>query len=86
MLGNKTSISLQTWPEVISSYLVEDTFEYPVSFNGKTRFKLELSANLAVAEIEKAALNHEMSKKWLEGMELVKIIIVPKKIINIVVK
>jgi leucyl-tRNA synthetase len=84
--GNNPSVSQQAWPEVITEYLVEDNFEYPVSFNGKTRFKLELPVNLSVGEIEKAALSHEMSKRWLEGKELVKIIIVPKKIINIVVK
>jgi leucyl-tRNA synthetase len=84
--GNKPSVSQQAWPEVISTYLLEDTFDYPVSFNGKTRFKLELPVNLTVAEIEKAALAHEITKKWLEGKELVKIIIVPKKIINIVLK
>jgi leucyl-tRNA synthetase len=84
--GNKPSISQQKWPGVITEYLVEDTFEYPVSINGKTRFKLELPADLTVAEIEKAALAHEITKKWLEGKEMIKIIIVPKKIINIVVK
>jgi leucyl-tRNA synthetase len=86
LLGNKPSVSQQAWPEVIAEYMVEDTFEYPVSFNGKTRFKLELPADLSVGEIEKEALSHEISKKWLEDKELVKIIIVPKKIINIVMK
>ncbi|HNW50250.1 MAG TPA: leucine--tRNA ligase [Prolixibacteraceae bacterium] len=86
IIGNKPSVSQQPWPKVNSEHLVEDTFEYPVSFNGKTRFKLELPVNLSVSEIEKEALDHEISKKWLEGKELVKIIIVPKKIINIVIK
>jgi leucyl-tRNA synthetase len=84
--GNKPSVSQQAWPEVNNEYLIEDTFEYPVSFNGKTRFKLELPADLTVGEIEKEALSHEISTKWLEGKELVKIIIVPKKIINIVIR
>jgi len=86
MIGNTPSVSQQNWPDVNNEYLVEDTFEYPVSFNGKTRFKLELPTTLSVAEIEKEALNNEMSNKWIEGKELVKIIIVPKKIINIVVR
>ena len=74
------------FPEFKPEYLVENTFEYPVSFNGKTRFKLELSANLTVPEIEKAALEAKESEKWLQGKPPKKVIIVPKKIINIVLQ
>ncbi len=84
--GNEPSISKQSWPEVNASYLVEDTFSYPVSFNGKTRYQLELPADMPSSEIEKAVLENELSLKWIEGKEVVKMIIVPKKIVNIVLK
>jgi leucyl-tRNA synthetase len=84
--GNTTAICQQNWPIFNNEYLIEDSFEYPVSFNGKMRFKLELPSNMAVPEIEKAALGHEMATKWIEGKQIVKIIVVPKKIINVVVK
>jgi leucyl-tRNA synthetase len=83
---NQPSISQQPWPQVNEDYLVEDTFAYPVSFNGKTRYNLELPIDLPVAEIEKVALSNEASQRWLEGKQIVKVIIVPKKIINIVLK
>ncbi|HOO84910.1 MAG TPA: leucine--tRNA ligase, partial [Prolixibacteraceae bacterium] len=84
--GNNTAICQQNWPVFNKEFLIEDSFEYPVSFNGKMRFKLELPSNMAVPEIEKAALEHEMATKWIEGKQIVKIIVVPKKIINVVVK
>jgi leucyl-tRNA synthetase len=84
--GNEPAVCQQPWPEVNETYLVENTFEYPVSFNGKMRFKVELAADLPVPEIEKAATSHELAQKWLDGKQIVKIIVVPKKIINIVVR
>lgn len=84
-LGNPESITFATFPEFKPEYLVENTFEYPVSFNGKTRFKLKLATDLSLAEIEKAALNAVDSEKWLQGKPPRKVIIVPKKIINIVI-
>jgi leucyl-tRNA synthetase len=86
MYGNSGFICQQAWPEVNENYLVENTFDYPVSFNGKTRFNLPLPADMSVAEIEKEALNNELSERWMEGKQVVKVIIVPKKIINIVLK
>ncbi|MBN2806172.1 MAG: leucine--tRNA ligase [Prolixibacteraceae bacterium] len=86
LYGNQQAICLQTWPVVNQEFLVESTVEYPVSFNGKMRFKLKLPADMPVPEVEKAALNDENSQRWLEGKQLVKIIVVPKKIINIVVR
>ncbi|MCK9204244.1 MAG: leucine--tRNA ligase [Bacteroidales bacterium] len=83
-LGHDTSVSFATFPQFNPEYLIESTFEYPVSFNGKTRFKLELPVNLSPAEIEKAALDAKESEKWLEGKPPRKVIVVPKKIINIV--
>ena len=86
LLGNSESITRASFPEFNPEYLIENTFEYPVSFNGKTRFKLELPADLSVPEIEKAALEAKESEKWLQGKPPRKVIIIPKKIINIVVQ
>jgi leucyl-tRNA synthetase len=85
-LGNSGSVSMARFPELNPQYLVENTFEYPVSFNGKTRFKLVLPSDLSVPEIEKAALEAKESEKWLQGKPPKKVIIVPKKIINIVLQ
>jgi leucyl-tRNA synthetase len=86
LLGNTGSVSVARFPEFRPEYLIENTFEYPVSFNGKTRFKLELPADLSIPDIEKAALEAKESEKWLQGKPPKKVIIVPKKIINIVVQ
>ena len=59
--------------------------EYPVSINGKLRFKLELPVDMPADEMEQRVLEHEITMKWLEGKPARKIIIVPKKIINVVV-
>ena len=84
--GNKKGVCLEAWPQFDASYLVEDTFEYPVSFNGKMRFKLTLPADMPKEEVEKTAITNELASKWIEGKQIVKIIVVPKKIINVVVK
>lgn len=84
--GHSESIVHVSWPEVNESFLIESIFEYPVSFNGKMRFKVEFSADATKEAIEKDILTHEKAEKWLEGKQVVKIIVVPKKIINIVVK
>ena len=84
--GNKSVLSYQTWPIFDANYLVEDTFEYPVSFNGKARFKITLAVDLPTSEIEKAVLADEHTNKWIEGKTIAKVIIVPNKIVNIVVK
>jgi leucyl-tRNA synthetase len=83
--GHKTSITVATYPEYNAKYLTEDSFEYPVSFNGKTRFKLNIPLNIPNAEIEKAAMSSPETQKWLEGKNPKKVIIVPGKIINIVI-
>ncbi len=85
ILGHKESIAFEKFPEFNPAFLVEDNFTYPVSFNGKMRFNLELPATLSVQEIEKIVLEHENSQKYLEGKTPKKVIIVPKKIVNIVV-
>ena len=85
LLGHKESISIAPWPEFNEKYLIESNFNYPVSFNGKMRFLLELPIDMGKEEIEKAVLSHEDSQKWIEGKTIKKVIIVPKKIVNIVV-
>ena len=85
LLGNSQSITFATFPKLNESYLAEDSFNYPVSFNGKMRFLLSLSTTLSVKEIETAVLENPESAKWLEGKTPKKVIIVPKKIVNIVI-
>ncbi len=85
LLGHKESISTVAFPEFNPAFLIEDNFTYPVSFNGKMRFNIELPINMGAAEIEKIVLAHENSQKYLEGKAPKKIIIVPKKIVNIVI-
>ncbi len=84
-LGHTESITFASFPELNEAYLTEDSFNYPVSFNGKMRFLLPLSLSLTVPEIEKAVLESPESAKWLEGKTPKKVIIVPKKIVNIVI-
>lgn len=85
LLGNKHSICEASFPEFDEQYLVENTFEYPVSFNGKMRFKLELPLGIPVSEIEKAVIEAQESEKWLGGKPPRKIIVVQGRIINVVV-
>jgi leucyl-tRNA synthetase len=83
-IGHAKTVCDAKWPEFNAEHLVESSVLYPVSFNGKMRFKLELPANLTVPEIEKAALENEQTQKWTEGNQVKKIIVVAGKIINIV--
>jgi len=85
LLGNKSSVTTAPYPITNEAYLVENSFEYPVSFNGKTRFKLDLSLELGIAEIEKAVLENENTAKYLNGATPKKIIVVKGKIVNVVV-
>jgi leucyl-tRNA synthetase len=83
-LGHTTSISTVDFPVFEPKYLVESSKEYPVSFNGKMRFKIELPLALSVKEIEDAVMAHEKTQEQLQGRIPNKVIIVPGKIINIV--
>ena len=83
-LGHTTSIEFEKFPEFEEKYLIEDEFHYPVSFNGKMKFKLVLPSDLTASEIEEIALKEERVIDQLAGNNPKKIIIVPKKIINIV--
>ena len=83
-LGNKTSISTVDFPVFDAAHLVESAKNYPISFNGKMRFTLELSLDLSKEEIEKKVMSNEKTIAQLEGRIPKKVIIVPGKIINIV--
>ena len=83
-IGEEGSVVTAEWPELNETYLVEDNFTYPVSFNGKTRFMLSLPATLTPQEVEAAVLSAPEAEKWLEGKTPRKVIVVPKRIVNIV--
>ncbi len=85
-LGNTTSVCDAEWPEFCEDYLKEDSVTLGISFNGKTRFTLDFPADAAAADIEKAALEAEQSQRYLEGMTVAKVIVVPGRIVNIVLK
>ncbi len=84
VLGHEESVSKQAFPQFIAAYLVESTKEYPVSFNGKMRFKLELPMDLTAKEIEEIVMNDARTQAQLNGVAPKKVIIVPGKIINLV--
>ena len=84
-LGHTDSVTTATFPAWEEKYLVEDSFEYPVSFNGKVRFKLPMPVDASNADIEAAVKTAPEAAKWLEGKTIRKVIIVPKKIVNVVV-
>lgn len=82
--GHAESVVKQAYPDYEEKYLIESSFSYPVSFNGKTRLKLDLPMGLSVPEIETAVLASDEIKKYTEGKEIRKMIVVPQRIINIV--
>jgi leucyl-tRNA synthetase len=83
--GHNESISNEPYPEYNKEYLKEVTYEYPVSFNGKLRFKVELPLDMANEDIEKTVLKYKSAEKWLAGRKVKKVIIVKNKIINVVI-
>lgn len=83
-LGHEKSITLGSFPKLEEKYLQDDVYNYPISFNGKMRFKRKYDLTMLKEEVEKAILADEDTQKWLEGKMPKKIIFVPKKIINIV--
>lgn len=85
LLGNANSVTQAAYPVYNESYTAENNFKYPVSFNGKMRFLLELPLDIPVSEIEKAVLSAPESAKWLEGKAPKKMIVVPGKIVNVVI-
>ncbi|HBI80501.1 MAG TPA: leucine--tRNA ligase, partial [Bacteroidales bacterium] len=85
LLGHETSVNVTTWPKFNEDYIKESTFSCPISFNGKTRFAIELQLNLSADEVEKIILADENTKRYLDGKQPRKVIVVPNKIVNIVV-
>jgi leucyl-tRNA synthetase len=85
LLGNTTSVVKATFPEYDGSFLVENSFEYPISFNGKTRFKIELPLNADTGQIKELVLANAHTQKFLDGRQPKKIIVVSGKIVNIVI-
>ncbi len=83
-LGHNTSIATAPFPKFEGKYLVESSKEYPISFNGKMRFKIELPVDLSKEEIEAAVMAHVKTQEQLQGRAPKKVIIVPGKIVNIV--
>ncbi|WP_019669099.1 leucine--tRNA ligase [Eudoraea adriatica] len=83
-LGHKESISTEPFPKFEADYLIENSKEYPISFNGKMRFTIELPLDMGKEEIESAVLAHEKTKAQLQGRTPKKVIVVPGKIVNIV--
>lgn len=85
LMGNTNSITFANYPVLDPSILIDSTFNYPVSFNGKTRFFKEYPIDYTTSQIENDVLSSEEAQKWIEGKSIKKVIVVPKKIINIVV-
>lgn len=83
-LGHKESVTFAQLPEFIPAHLEDSSYAYPVSFNGKMRFKLELPTTLSKEEIEKEVMANEQTAKYLDGKNPKKVIVVPKKIVNVV--
>lgn len=86
VLGHENTITYETWPTYDESKLVEDTYTMVVQVNGKVRGKIEVSTNASKEEMESLAMSIENVKKNIEGKEIVKVITIPSKLVNIVVK
>lgn len=84
-LGNATTVCDAEWPVCNEAYLVESTVTYAVSFNGKTRFSMQVPNGTSKEEVEKLAMENPNSEKWIDGKTPKKIIVVPNKIVNIVI-
>ncbi|MBR2493572.1 MAG: leucine--tRNA ligase [Paludibacteraceae bacterium] len=85
VLGNEGTVCDAAFPKHDEKYLAENTVKYPISFNGKVRFTLELAADLTPKQVEEIALANEQTAKYLDGKAIKKVIVVPKKIVNIVI-
>lgn len=85
-LGHNTSVCDAQWPLFEEKYLVEDNIRLSISFNGKTRFTMDFAADADQKTIEEQVLADEQTQKYIDGKQIVKIIVVPKRIVNIVVK
>jgi leucyl-tRNA synthetase len=84
-LGHSSSIHTANWPKYNAQYLVESSFNYPISINGKTRAQITFDLSATEAEIQSAVLENELVVKWMEGKPLKKFILVKGRIVNVVV-
>ena len=84
-VGHDTTVCDAVWPQFNEEYLKEDKVKYAVSFNGKVRFTIEVDADTPSDEVERTALSHSLAAQWLEGKSVKRVIVVPRKIVNIVV-
>lgn len=85
-LGHATSVCDAEWPEFDEKFLQESSVTMSVSFNGKTRFTLQFPADATKEQIEKETLASEQTQKYIAGKQIVKVIVVPKRIVNIVIR
>ena len=85
-LGGKGSVAYASFPEFVAAYAAEDTITYPVQFNGKMRFTIDLPKSASPAEVEKSVREAEMTPKYVGDQSIVKVIVVPGRIVNVVVK
>lgn len=85
ILGNESSVCSSSWPICNEDYLKEDSIVYSISFNGKTRFTMEFPTDATSDYIEKSVLENEKAKQYIAGKDIKKIIVVPKKIVNVVI-
>ena len=85
-LGHEDSVTYAEFPEFIAAYAAEDTVTYPVQFNGKMRFTVDMPKSAAPADVEAAVRAMEQTEKYVAGLNIVKVIVVPGRIINIVLK
>ena len=85
LLGCEGSVCDAQWPAYNEEYLKESAVTYSISFNGKMRYTMDIAVDADNATIEKMVLENEQSQKWIEGKTIRKVIIVPRKIVNIVV-
>jgi leucyl-tRNA synthetase len=85
-LGNEGSVCDAQWPSYDEKYLIESEMQLTISFNGKARFQMNFTADATNDQIEKAVLADERSAKYIDGKDILKVIVVPKRIVNIVLK
>ena len=86
MLGHNNTITYELWPTYDESKTTEDTIEIAIQVNGKVRDTVKVFKDISKEDLEKEALNSDIIKKWLEGKEVVKIITIPGRIVNIVIR
>ena len=86
ILGNDTTVCDAVWPVHNEDYLKEDNVTYAVSFNGKARYNIEVPADMPSDKVQEIALANEGAAKWIDGKDIVKVIVVTRKIVNVVIK